>query len=89
MDYSIAGVLILPLIVGLVEFAKDYGIEGKWSRLFAVALGLLFGGLWYAINQGIIPEAAMPWIGIPVFGLAFGLGAAGLYDLGKRFAFGQ
>jgi len=89
MDYSIAGVLILPLILGLVEFFKDYGITGKWSRLFSIVLGILFGSLWYAIEQGLIPEPLLPWISLVVFGLSFGLSAAGLYDLGKRFAFRQ
>ena len=85
MGYVIAGVAILPLILGIVEFLKEFGVQGKYSRLAAVALGFVFYGLLYANESGLMPAAAMGWVNLVVFALAGGLGAAGLYDLGKRF----
>ena len=85
MDFSVTDLVLLPLILGLVEFAKKLGIEGKWSMLLAVVLGCGFGALLMAMQESLIPEAALPWINVGVFGLSFGLGAAGLYDIGKRF----
>ncbi len=85
MEYAIAGVAILPLILGLVEFLKKFGVDGEWSALAAVVMGSILGGVYYAMEQGLIPEMVAPYIGVAVFGLAFGLSAAGLYDLGKRY----
>ena len=86
MNYAIAGVAILPLILGVVEFAKQFGLKGKGATLLSVILGIVFGGLVYAFQEGMIPEAAAPWIQLGVFALAFGLAASGLYDLGKRWS---
>jgi hypothetical protein len=86
MDFAIAGVAIIPLVLGIVEFAKKFGVEGKGSLALVVILGFVFSGLAYAFDQGLIPEVATPWISLVVVALAGGLAAAGLYDLGKRFA---
>lgn len=85
MLYMIAGVPIMALVLGIVEFAKKFGLNGNSSIALAAILGTVFGGLVYAIEQSLIPAVWLPWIGIPVFGLSFGLAAAGFYDLGKRF----
>jgi len=84
MDYAISGIAVLPLILGLVEFAKKLGLKGNGSMILALVLGVFFSALFMTMQQGLIPEAAVPWITVAVFGLAGGLGAAGLYDLGKR-----
>jgi len=76
---------IIPLILGIVEFAKKFGLHGKWCELLAVLLGIGFVGLMEAIAQGLVPEAALPYLGVVVAGLAGGLAAAGLYDLGKSY----
>ena len=81
---SIAGVLLIPLIAGVVEFCKKWGVTGRYAELLAVVLGVLLGSLWYMISQEIIPPEWLPYIGIPLFGLAFGLGIPGLYDLTFR-----
>ena len=84
MEYMIAGVPVMALILGLVQFAKKFGVSGNNSVALSMGLDVVFGGMVYAIEENLIPAAWLPWVGIPVFALSVGLAAAGLYDLGKR-----
>ena len=82
----IAGISIMALVVGLVEFGKKFGLQGKGCIALAMVLGVAFGALSYAIEQSAIPTVALPYVEIAIYGLAFGLASAGLYDLGKKFS---
>lgn len=84
MEYSIAGISIIVLVLGIVEAAKKLGVEGKGSFVLALATGFVFGVFFYVIDNGLLPPAAVPWVEGVVFGLSFGLAATGLYDLGKK-----
>jgi len=86
MEFAIAGVAIIPLVLGLVEFAKKLGVNGNASLVLSVALGFVLSGVVYAVQGGLIPEAAAPWINLVIVALSGGLGAAGLYDLGKKWS---
>jgi hypothetical protein len=86
LSFVVAGVGIIPLVLGLVQFAKKLGVEGNGSLVLAVVLGFIFSGLAYAMQSGIIPEAALPYISLVIVALSGGLGAAGLYDLGKNWS---
>ena len=86
MEFAIAGVAIIPLVLGLVEFAKKLGLKGNGSLVLSVALGFVFSGVVYAIQSGVIPAAAAPYINLVIVALSGGLGAAGLYDLGKKWS---
>ena len=86
MEFAIAGVAIIPLVLGLVEFAKKLGLQGNGSLVLSVALGFVFSGIVYAIQSGLIPEVAVPYITLVIVALSGGLGAAGLYDLGKKWS---
>ena len=72
----------LPLIVGLVEAAKQFGVEGKGSFILALSLGFVFFAYLEAVAQGFVPELAQSIVVILVVGLGGGLAATGLYDLG-------
>ena len=85
MEFAIAGVAIIPMVLGLVEFAKKLGVNGNASLVLSIVLGFLFSGVVYAVQSGIIPDAAVPYINLVVVALSGGLGAAGLYDLGKKW----
>ena len=85
MDFAIGGVAVAALIVGLVEFAKEFGVQGKWSKALAFGLGVLFTSLAYGIEAALIPAEAVPYIVWAVTALAGGPAAMGYYDLGKRF----
>ena len=86
MEFAIAGVAIIPLVLGLVEFAKKLGVNGNASMALSVALGFVFSGIVYAVQSGLLPDAAVPWINLVIVALSGGLGAAGLYDLGKKWS---
>lgn len=84
MDFAIDGISVGLLIVGLVEAAKEFGINGKGSRALALGLGVLFGGLAFAVSQNMIPAEAMPWVALVVTAIASGLSAMGYYDLLRK-----
>lgn len=75
------GVLVVPLIVGLVEVAKRLGLGTAWSAPLAVGLGLVVR-LGYLVASGTNEPTA--WVDGIVQGLALGLAAAGLYSGAKR-----
>ena len=76
---------LLLLIPGVVETAKAFGVSGKASLALSLILGMFFIGLAQAIAQGVVPEAALPWINIGVVGVGGALAASGYYDLFKKF----
>jgi hypothetical protein len=80
---AIGGVLVMPLVLGLVQFAKKFGLDGIWNIVVAVGLGIFFGGIAFGIEEGLIAAAWVPYIKWVVFALSVGLGTGGLYDVGK------
>ena len=90
MDVSklaVGGVVLIPLVVGLVQFAKRW-LSGDKLVILAFALGAVFTSVAGAQAEGLIPDAAMPWIKVSVYALAGGiaaLSATGLYDLAKEW----
>lgn len=81
MEIAIGGVSLLVLVLGLVEFAKRLGVQGKASMVLAMVLGVVIGVVYKLM--GIYPVID-PWVQVVVFGLAFGLAATGIYDIGKN-----
>ena len=45
---SLAGVALVPMIVGLVEAAKRAGFPTRWAPLLAVTLGVVISLGWSA-----------------------------------------
>ena len=91
MDFTqlaIGGVALIPLVIGLVEFSKKMGNKGRGLEILALACGIVAAGTWGAIQQGLIPEAALPWVRVVFIALGGGIAsvaAMGNYDLIKRF----
>ena len=84
---AIGGVLIIPLVLGLVEFSKRLGVSGNGCTIEAFVLAAAFGMVAHAIGTGMMPVAAVPWVTMVVVGLGCGiagLAATGIYDLGRR-----
>ena len=81
---QIGGVTLILLILGWVEAAKRLGIKDRGSFIMALVCGCLFAGLWQAMNTGLVPEVALPWIRVVVVGLGGGIATTGLYDIGKK-----
>lgn len=82
-DATINGVTLLLLVGGLVEFAKKFGLKGNSCVLASLVLGVSVGILYQALP--LLPPQAQQWVGIVVWGVAFGLAASGLYDIAKAF----
>lgn len=84
---AIGGVLLVPLVVGLVQISRKLGVKGNWLVVEAFGLADVFGMLAYAVNEGLIPAPAVPWIAMVFVGLGcgvVGLSASGLVSLGKQ-----
>src|SRR5215207_77085 len=82
MDAEYGGVLIVPLIVGLVEAGKRLGLGAVYAAPLAVALGLGIS-VGYALAGSLPGGAALA--DAVLRGLALGLSAAGLYSGAKRW----
>lgn len=81
MPTEYAGVLAIPLIIGLVEAAKRLGISTVWATPLAVAFGLALSLGYEAARRAPGSEA---WLNALVWGLALGLSASGLYSGTKK-----
>lgn len=81
MPTEYAGVLAIPLIIGLVEAVKRVGLDAVWATPLAIALGL-------AISVGYVAAEQLPgsqaWLDAVMWGLALGLSASGLYSGTKK-----
>lgn len=82
---AIGGVALVYLLPRLIEFVKVLGLKGKpqiWGAAFG--LGILFAGVAAAIEEGLIPPVAMPWVNVVVMALVGGVAACaaiGDYEL--------
>jgi len=80
--FEIAGFSTVLLIAGIVELIKKLGLQGNILILVSVGIGMVFGVVFRVYEMFPVTQQ---WIELAYFGLAFGLGASGLYDLTKRF----
>lgn len=84
----VAGVPLIFVIVGLVEWLKKLGVTGIWLTISSMVIGLLLG-VGYYITVGR-PPIGDPWLmwgywfAVIIFGLAMGVVASGLYDAVKN-----
>ena len=79
MDLELGGIVMVPLIVGLVEVAKRVGLPTQYAAMLALGLGVLVSvGSWVAAEAGgrDLFEATL-------VGLALGLSASGLYSVAR------
>lgn len=78
VTFAIAGVGLIPLTFGLVEFIKSVtGVSGKPVTLISAFTGAALFGLYRALE--FIPEPYNTIALIFVGSLAFGLSASGFY----------
>jgi hypothetical protein len=74
---EIGGVMMVPLIVGMVEVAKRAGLPVHYAALLSLCLGLALSmGRWLTAQSGLggLFDAGL-------VGLALGLSASGLYSV--------
>jgi hypothetical protein len=75
----VAGIPIVLVVLGLVEWVKKLGLEGKAVLVVSMAFGLLFGA-GYQFSTNGFPADFSGWFLVVVYGLALGLVASGIYD---------
>lgn len=85
-DVTFAGVALIPLIVGLIQFLKRIAgnVEGNIWLGLSMLLGIAGMSAVYLAEQGA-PADFQGWLSMVILGLAFGLAASKAYDetLGK------
>jgi len=88
MDFgqmAIGGVMIIPLIIGLVQVIKKFGVQGEKLMWIGLGLGCFFGAL-FKIQELFPAASAVIQTIVYVFSFAlYALSATGLYDLGKSW----
>lgn len=77
-DAIVAGLPLVLVVIGLVEWFKQLGVQGNVLRYVSMAIGLVFG-IGYQVSLGM-PTDYAGWFGAAVYGLALGLVASGIYD---------
>jgi uncharacterized membrane protein (Fun14 family) len=84
MQFALGSVGVAALIFGIVEAAKEFGLQGKASRVLVLVLGVFFVGLAQANAQGLLSDDVMQWVNLVVTAVAGGLAAMGYYDFSKK-----
>lgn len=80
---AVGGVPLLFVVLGLVQWVKGLGLTGEVPvRLVSMVIGLLFGGGYMIATSGVPAEFA-GWFAIVIYGIALGLIASGIYDVGE------
>lgn len=76
-NFIVNPVTLALIVLGVVEFIKNYGVQGKKLMLVAMAIGMGFAVL-YKARELYLP--AQPFIDVVFFGVFVGLGASGIYS---------
>lgn len=73
--FSLSGLAIgaIPVVLGLVEIVKQFGIESKWASLASIVIGI-----------GVMSLIGDTWQIVVAQGILIGLAASGLYSGGKK-----
>lgn len=79
---SILGVPLLFVVIGLVEYVKRLGVEGKPLLGVSMAIGLILGTGYQVAALGL-PLDYATWFYVIVYGLGLGVVASGVYDAAK------
>ena len=80
-NLAIGGVAITGLIIAIVEGLKEFGVDGKKSKIAAFVLAAIFAAVALGIENTMIPAAVVPYIEWAVKTLTFALSATGFYNL--------
>jgi hypothetical protein len=87
MPAEFGGVVLVPLVVGLVEVAKRLGLASRYAAVASLTIGLAISmGVWAASQTGQPAREAFQAV---LTGLALGLSASGLYSVSRAVAEGS
>jgi len=77
----VAGIPLLLVVLGLVQFVKGFGFSGTAVKLLSLSIGVLLGiGYQFSVSP---PVDFSSWFAVVIFGLGLGLVARGVYDVAK------
>ena len=77
-DAIVAGLPLVLVVIGVVEWFKQLGVQGNVLRYVSMAIGLVIG-IAYQISLGL-PADFAGWFAACIYGLGLGLVASGIYD---------
>ncbi|NBI28166.1 hypothetical protein [Chengkuizengella marina] len=75
MDFQVYDIAIVPIIVALVQLAKQIGLSAKYQPVFSLVLGVATGIFYVAPGD---PKQAI------LVGIVMGLAASGLWSGAKN-----
>ena len=79
VNAAVAGVPLLFVVLGLVQWFKAYNISGPALRGVSMGIGLLLGA-GYQIAVVGLPADFAGWFAVVIYGLGLGVIASGVYD---------
>lgn len=77
-ESMVNGIPLVLVVLGLVEWSKRLGVEGKQLQILSMLIGVVLGVLYQFSQQPL--EGFSDWFGAIIYGLALGLVASGIYD---------
>jgi hypothetical protein len=80
-ESMINGIPLVLVVLGLVEWSKRLGVEGKQLQILSMLMGMVLGVLYQISQQPLVDFAS--WFGVVIYGLALGLVASGIYDAAR------
>ncbi|WP_069997139.1 hypothetical protein [Cellulosilyticum sp. I15G10I2] len=75
MESESYGIMLLPIILGVVEVLKNVGLPKRFCPLVAVAIGIILGGIY--LGSGDIKQGVLK-------GIYMGLSSVGMYSGAKN-----
>lgn len=81
-NITVAGIPLLLVVIGLVQFVKGFGFKGNGIRALSAGVGLVLG-IGYQLSLAI-PVDFAGWFAAVVFGLGLGIVASGVYDAANK-----
>ena len=80
---AVAGVPLLFVVIGLVQWSKQLGLAGKALIGASMGIGLVLGGGFQIATAGL-PADFGQWFGVVLYGLGLGVVASGVYDAAEK-----
>lgn len=92
-DAAVSGVPLVAVVIGLVEWIRQMGVQGRALLVVSLLIGLALGGS-YQLAQLGLPSGDFQavfggWLGVAVYGLGMGLTASGIVKVAKRLSDGE
>ena len=82
---AVAGVPLVVVVIGLVEWIKTFGVSGRPLQLVSMAVGLVIGFAYQlSLNPG--PYDYPFFFYVAIYGLILGLVASGIFDAASAIA---